>query len=77
MKIPEMLDILKQREHLQTTGSGKNFWRQERRTSAGKHFVEKCRELGYPVYEMEIREDFYDDETKHQRRWGKFSYAGR
>ena len=46
MEIPEMLDILKTKEHLQTTGSGKNFWRQEKKNIRWKHFVRNAGNWG-------------------------------
>ncbi len=61
MEIPEMLDILKQKAI-----ADPELRRESMETRKKEHplsaFCEKCRNLGYPVYEMDListGEDFY------------------
>lgn len=61
MEIPEMLDILKQRA-LADNRLREEFLATRKEEHPLKAFCEKCRELGYPVYEMDLisaGEDFY------------------
>ena len=61
MEIPEMLDILKQRA-LADNRLREEFLATRKEEHPLEAFCEKCRELGYPVYEMDLisaGEDFY------------------
>ena len=61
MEIPEMLDILKQRA-LADNRLREEFLATRKEEHPLEAFCVKCRELGYPVYEMDLisaGEDFY------------------
>ena len=61
MEIPEMLDILKQRA-LADNRLREEFLATRKEEHPLEAYSEKCRELGYPVYEMDLisaGEDFY------------------
>lgn len=61
MEIPEMLDILKQRA-LADNRLREEFLATRKEEHPLEAFCEKCRELGYLVYEMDLisaGEDFY------------------
>ena len=62
MEIPEMLDILKQKAQ-QDSKLREEFLETRKAAYPLSAFCKKCRELGYPVYEMELigaGEGFYE-----------------
>lgn len=73
MEIPEMLDILKQRA-LADNRLREEFLATRKEEHPLEAFCEKCRELGYPVYEMDLisaGEDFYATMRRSTNGGGK------
>ena len=75
MEIPEMLDILKQKAQ-QDSKLREEFLETRKAAYPLSAFCKKCRELGYPVYEMELigaGEGFYAEMKRSTNGGGENS----
>ena len=75
MEIPEMLDILKQKA-LEDEKLREEFLETRKAANPLSDFCRKCRELGYPVSEMEVigaGEEFYAEMKRSTNGGGENS----